>query len=437
MRKFYEAIVDHKKTVIVFFTIAMIISALCSTMVNVNYDINDYLPDGTASTVALDKMNEEYDMSIPNARVMVSNLTVAEALKMKEKLSEIDGVDDVTWLDDAIDTDIPLETADKDTVENYYKDNNALYTVTIDESKRIETVHAIRDLIGEENSMSGAAGAKDFGSLNHLLVGTTVIIVILVLKQFKGFLNDSSILIGIIVGYILAICLGMVDFTQVKESAWFSLPHPMVVPFEFNIQAIIAMGIMFIATTVETIGDISGITNGGLDREPTNRELSGGVMADGIGSIVASIFGVLPNTSFSQNVGLVTVTKIVNRFVIMTGAIFLILCGFCPKLSAIFSVMPQSVLGGAAVIMFSMILVSGLQSLSRETLDGRNGLIVALAIGIGVGIGNVPEVLAQCPEWVSNIFAQNGIIMTFVVATVLNLILPRNNEEAKKEQMGA
>ena len=283
----------------------------------------------------------------------------------------------------------------------------------------------------------GGAGAKDFGSLNHLLVGTTVIIVILVLKQFKGFLNDSSILIGIIVGYILAICLGMVDFTQVKESAWFSLPHPMVVPFEFNIQAIIAMGIMFIATTVETIGDISGITNGGLDREPTNRELSGGVMADGIGSIVASIFGVLPNTSFSQNVGLVTVTKIVNRFVIMTGAIFLILCGFCPKLSAIFSVMPQSVLGGAAVIMFSMILVSGLQSLSRETLDGRNGLIVALAIGIGVGIGNVPEVLAQCPEWVSNIFAQNGIIMTFVVATVLNFILPRNNEEAKKEQMGA
>ena len=157
MRKFYEAIVDHKKTVIVFFTIAMIISALCSTMVNVNYDINDYLPDGTASTVALDTMNEEYDMSIPNARVMVSDLTVAEALKMKEKLSKIDGVEDVTWLDDAIDTDIPLETADKDTVENYYKDNNALYTVTIDESKRIETVHAIRDLIGEENSMSGAA----------------------------------------------------------------------------------------------------------------------------------------------------------------------------------------------------------------------------------------------------------------------------------------
>ena len=265
----------------------------------------------------------------------------------------------------------------------------------------------------------GGAGAKDFGSLNHLLVGTTVIIVILILKQFKGFLNDSSILIGIIVGYILAICLNMVDFTQVRESAWFSLPHPMV------------------ATTVETVGDISGITNGGLDRGATDRELSGGVMADGVGSLVAAVFGILPNTSFSQNVGLVTVTKIVNRFVIMTGALFLILCGFCPKLSALFSVMPQSVLGGAAVIMFSMILVSGIQSLSRENLDARNSLIVALAIGIGVGIGNVPEVLSQCPAWVSNIFAENGIIMTFVVATVLNLILPKNNEQKDAQKVGA
>ena len=157
MRKLYESIVNHKKTVIVAFVMAMIVSAVCSTMVNVNYDINDYLPDGTASTVALDTMNEEYDMSIPNARVMVSNLTVAQALEMKQKLSEIEGVEDVTWLDDVIDTDIPLETADKDTVENYYKDNNALFTVTINEHTRIETVNAIRDLIGDDNSMAGAA----------------------------------------------------------------------------------------------------------------------------------------------------------------------------------------------------------------------------------------------------------------------------------------
>lgn len=277
----------------------------------------------------------------------------------------------------------------------------------------------------------GGAGSSDFGSWQHLLVGTTVIITILILKQFKGFISEASILLGIVVGYILAVVLGMVDFTQVKDAAWLSLPTPFVSQIEFNAQAIIAMTIMFIATTVETIGDISGITNGGLDREPTDRELSGGVMADGVASFIGALFGVLPNTSFSQNVGLVAVTKVVNKFVIMTGAVFLIICGFCPKLSAIFSVMPQSVLGGAAVIMFAMILVSGLQSLNREKIDGRNGLIIAVSIGLGVGIGNVPEVLAQMPEWVSNIFAQNGIIMTFVIATALNLILPQDKEVVK------
>lgn len=282
----------------------------------------------------------------------------------------------------------------------------------------------------------GGAGASDFGSWQHLLVGTTVIITILILKQFKGFFSESSILLGIAVGYILAITLGMVDFTQVKEAAWISLPRPFVTGIEFNTEAIIAMTIMFIATTVETIGDISGITNGGLDREPTDKELAGGVMADGVASFIGAIFGILPNTSFSQNVGLVAVTKVVNKFVIMTGAVFLIICGFCPKLSAIFSVMPQSVLGGAAVIMFAMILVSGLQSLNRERIDERNGLIIALSIGLGVGIGNVPEVLAQMPVWVSNIFAQNGIIMTFVIATVLNLVLPKDKGEVKKDNVG-
>ena len=276
----------------------------------------------------------------------------------------------------------------------------------------------------------GGNGAADFGSIYHLIVGTFVIIVILIAKQFKGFINNASILIGISAGYILAILLNMVDFTAVADAAWFALPKFMPISFEFNMEAIIAMGIMFIATTVETIGDVSGITNGGLNREATDSELQGSVLADGFGSILASFFGVLPNTSFSQNVGLVAVTKVVNRYVIATGAIFLLICGFCPKLSAIFSVMPQSVLGGAAVIMFSMILVSGLQSLAREEIDERNGLIIALAIGLGVGIGNVPSVLAQLPAWVGNIFAQNGIIMTFVIATVLNLILPKKKKQS-------
>ena len=157
MRKFYEVIVNHRKTVIVVFFISVVICALCGTMVNVNYDMNDYLPDGTASTVALDTMNKEYDMSIPNARVMISDVSISEALDMKQKLLDIDGVDDVTWLDDVVDTYIPLGTQDKDVVENYYKDNNALFTVTVDEQTRLETVNAIRKLIGDENSMSGSA----------------------------------------------------------------------------------------------------------------------------------------------------------------------------------------------------------------------------------------------------------------------------------------
>lgn len=276
---------------------------------------------------------------------------------------------------------------------------------------------------------AGGAGAADFGAPKHLLVGTVVILVIIILQNFtKGFIKTSAILIGIIIGYVLSIFMGMVDFTAVKEAAWISMPRPFVMGFEFRIDAIISMAIMYIATTVETIGDISAIAMGGLGREATDKELSGGVVADGVSSFIAAIFGIAPNTSFSQNVGLIAVTKVVNKFVIMTGAVFLIISGFLPKLSAVLSVMPQSVLGGAAVIMFAMIFVSGLQSLLREKLDGRNGLIVALAIGIGVGVGNVPEALSQLPTWVGNIFAQNGIIMTFVIATVLNLVLPKEKE---------
>ena len=277
---------------------------------------------------------------------------------------------------------------------------------------------------------AGGAGSPEFGAPKHLLVGTIVMLVIIIIQNYtKGFMKTSAILIGIIVGYLVAIFMGMVDFTQVKEAAWFSLPRPFIMGFEFRLDAIISMAIMYIATTVETIGDVSAIAVGGLGREATDKELSGGVIADGVASFIAALFSVAPNTSFSQNVGLVAVTKVVNKFVIMTGAVFLILAGFFPKLSAVLSVMPQSVLGGAAVIMFAMIFVSGLQSLFREKLDGRNGLIVALAIGIGVGLGNVPEALAELPSWVGNIFAQNGIIMTFVIATVLNLILPKDKKE--------
>ena len=280
---------------------------------------------------------------------------------------------------------------------------------------------------------AGGEGNALYGTWQSFLVGTIVLVIVVVLKQFtKGFLNIASILIGIVVGYIVSICLGMVDFTAVADAAWIAVPRILPVKPVFEVGAIISMAIMYVATAVETIGDTSGITVGGLGREATDDELAGSVKADGVGSAVAALFGCLPNTSFSQNVGLVSVTKVVNRFVIMTGAVFLILMSFCPKLAAIFTAMPQSVLGGAAVIMFASIVLSGLQSLAKIDLNGRNGMILILALGVGMGMSQVAGIFDHLPSmlsWVKSIFAQSGIIMTFLLATVANLVLPQDKVE--------
>lgn len=282
------------------------------------------------------------------------------------------------------------------------------------------------------NYFAGGSGAPDFGHWKHLLVGLIVVVVIVVLKQFtKGFLSVSAILIGIIVGYLAAIALDMVDFQPIADAAWFSLPKPIFLldmRMEFHWQAMIAMAIMFVATAVETVGNISGITNGGLDREPTNEELSGGVIADGAGSLLAALFGVLPNTSFSQNVGLVTMTRIVNRMALACGAVFLVLCGLLPKLAALVSIMPQSVLGGAAVIMFSSIVMSGIQLITSKPLTPRSMSIVAVALGLGYGLGANSAVLVGLPQWVQLVFGGSGIVPAAFVAIVMNLLLPREKE---------
>ncbi|MGL4738728.1 MAG: uracil-xanthine permease family protein [Cellulosilyticaceae bacterium] len=285
---------------------------------------------------------------------------------------------------------------------------------------------------------AGGIGASDFGSLENLFLGTLVMVVILFFRQFtKGFTSVSSILIGIVVGYIAAIFMGKVDFTPVIEADWVSLPRPFVFGFEFKLEAIIPIVIMYIATAVETIGDVSGITMGGLDREATDKELTGAVLADGVGSVIASAFGILPNTSFSQNVGLVGMTKVVNKFVIMTGAVFLMLAGFFPKLGAIISAVPYSVLGGATIIMFAMIAISGMQLIFKQDMYGRNAIIVAVALGLGLGLGNVPEALAGLPAWASLIFAQNGIVVAFLVAVVLNIVLPADEKSSEEKVLEA
>ena len=296
------------------------------------------------------------------------------------------------------------------------------------------------------NSFGGGSTANDFGSAENLFLAILVLVVILIFKHTgKGLLSSSSILIGIIVGYIAAFIMGFVlpttgvtadgvEFTKawvlnwdkVASANWFEIPKLMPVKPVFDMRAIAPVMIMFIVTAVETVGDISGVIMGGMDREATEEELSGGVMCDGLGSTIAALFGVLPNTSFSQNVGLVSMTKVVNRFALSTGAVFLIQCGLTPKLGAIVSIMPQAVLGGAAVMMFSSIVISGIQLITKEPLTGRNLSIVSVALGVGYGIGSNSAILANAPQMISLIFGGSGIVPAAVVAIVLNILLPKD-----------
>ena len=298
------------------------------------------------------------------------------------------------------------------------------------------------------NSFGGGNTAKDFGSMENLLLAIFVLGMILFFKHgTKGFTSSSAILLGIACGYAAAVIMGFVlpttgvtvdgieytkswvlNWDKVVNAVWFEIPRIMPVKPIFDLRAIIPVMIMFIVTAVETVGDISGVMEGGLEREATDKELSGGVICDGIGSSFAALFGVLPNTSFSQNVGLVAMTKIVNRYTLATGAIFLILCGLCPKLGALVSIMPQSVLGGAAVMMFSSIVISGIQLITREPLKGRNLSIVAVALGVGYGMGANTAILAQAPQTIQLIFGGSGIVPAAMVAIILNIILPKDKE---------
>lgn len=309
--------------------------------------------------------------------------------------------------------------------------------------------------------LGGGTSSNDFASPTNLALGLLVLVVILVLKHFtnpKGMLSTASILIGILVGYIVAIIMTLVlpttgttiledgstveytyawavNFAQVKNAAWFAIPSFIGfgslkdIHLVFDTQAIFPIMIMFIVTAVETVGDISGCIEGGMNREATDKELAGGVICDGLGSSLAAVFGVLPNTSFSQNVGLVSMTKVVNRMALSCGAIFLILCGFCPKISAIMSIMPQPVLGGAAVMMFASILVSGIQLVTKKPITAREITIISVALGLGYGLGSTSNATACLPYYVQLIFGGSGIVPAAAAAIILNIIIPKEKEE--------
>ena len=291
----------------------------------------------------------------------------------------------------------------------------------------------------------GGANVADFGHLWNLFLGLVTMIAILIFKHaFKGFPSIASVLLGIIVGYIVSLIMGLVlpntfekdgatytyayvtQWSKVGSAAWFALPSLLPVTPVFRLDAIIPMCIMFIVTAVETIGDTTGVVEGGLNREASDKELSGSVVCDGFGSSVAAIFGVLPNTSFSQNVGLVGMTKVVNRFAIAMGAGILVLAGLFPKIGAIINIMPQPVLGGAAIVMFANIVISGINLITKEPLSGRNASIVAISLGLGFGVGSASAVQSFMPQWLKYIFGGSGIVPAAILAILLNIVLPKD-----------
>ncbi len=314
------------------------------------------------------------------------------------------------------------------------------------------------------NSFGGGSGAADFGSVENIVLALIVLAVILGFKHFtKGVTSYAAVLFGIIAGYVLAAIMSLIlpttiqvtdaatgavtevtkswvlNWGKVAEASWFSLPQILPVKPAFDLRAIIPVAIMFVVTTIITMGNVAAVANGGLDRNPTAKETLGGIACDGVGSSFAVLFGVLPNTSACQNAGLIAMTKAVNRYGIATGAVFLIFCGFLPKLVAFISIMPQSVLGGASAMLFASISVSGMQIISKSRFTPRSLTIVAVAIGVGYGIGANGAVLAGLPPVVSLIFGGSGVVPSAIMATLLNLVLPKEKAdlEAEAEEMAA
>lgn len=284
-------------------------------------------------------------------------------------------------------------------------------------------------------SFGGGSGSETFGSATNWILGTITLLCCLLFNIFaKSYWKQLSVLVGLIVGYIVAFAMGVVDFSAIKDTSIIALPSIMPFKPEFNANAIISVVLIFLVSATETIGDTSALANSGLGREVTKKEISGSLACDGFISALSSVFGCLPITSFSQNVGLVAMTKIVNRFTIATGAVIMILAGVFPVFGAILATLPDAVLGGCTIMMFGTIVISGLQMMSKCGYSQRNITIAALSLSTGIGFTQVPEIFGIFPQIVENVFAENCVAVVFLVAVILNLILPKNMEAAPEAE---
>ena len=275
------------------------------------------------------------------------------------------------------------------------------------------------------NSFAGGVGSADFGSSRNWILGSVTLVCCICFHIFaKGHLKQLSVLFGLTVGYILAICMGMVDFSALHNVGIISLPRLMPYRPIFNLNAIISVTLIFLVSATETIGDTSAMTNTVLGREVSDREISGSLACDGFISSLSACFGCMPITSFSQNIGLLAMTKVINRYTIATGAGILILAGIFPAVGAILATLPEAVLGGCTIMMFGNIVISGLQMLASCGFTQRNITIAALSLSIGLGFTQVPEIFSVFPDIIRTIFAENCVAVVFVVSILLNLVMP-------------
>ena len=282
-----------------------------------------------------------------------------------------------------------------------------------------------------------AMGTPAFGSLQSWFVALVVIVVTLGVKFFtRGMMSIAAVLIGLLVGYVVAYFMGMVNFANVGRAASFSVPTPFHFGFEFSLAAVIGFCLMAVVSAIETVGDVSGITKGGAGREATADEITGATYADGLGTAIAGMFGSLPNTSFSQNVGLIAITGVMSRHVVTCGAIFLIIAGLIPKVGAIISTVPIQVLGGGVIVMFGMVAAAGISMLSDVDWNKRNLVIFAVSLSIGLGLQLEPSALQHLPA-TAKILLTSGLLPAAFLAIILNLILPDHlPDEATEEISG-
>ena len=280
------------------------------------------------------------------------------------------------------------------------------------------------------NSFAGGQGAADFGSVTNWIIGSVTLLACLVTQVFaRGFLRSLSVLVGLAVGYVLSVCMGAVDFSALNQVDVVALPSFMPFTPEFHLDAILAIVCVYLVSATETIGDTSAICSGALGRNVHKREMGSSVACDGFVSTVAGLFGCTPITSFSQNVGLATMSKVINRSTIAIGAAIMIIGGLFPAVGTILTTIPQPVLGGCTIMMFGSILFAGFGMLAKSGFSQRNMIIVSLSLSVGLGFTQATGLFAIFPKIVQTVFAENCVAVVFLLAVLLNLILPKEKEK--------